>query len=208
VWHLSLWGLSREWEVEIIEQRPNERIAWKSLGGTGTTGVVTFHRLSDRLTRIEVNVNLKPHGVLETTVAGFRVLRRAFRSGLNRFKAFVELREEETGAWLGRIDEGEVVEGNGARKSRARTRDSRESRDKKQVKKRAPRKRARREPDDEDESAYDEEEPEEYEEEEPEASEDDEEPDEEPEDEPTPRKRPVRRRPPARSGRQSRGRRQ
>jgi uncharacterized membrane protein len=111
VWHENIWGVRREWEAEITDQRPNERIAWKSLSGTQTTGVVTFHRLSDRLTRIEVNLDFQPQGLLEKTASGFRMSRRALKSDLMRFKAFVEMREEETGAWRGRVEEGELVEG-------------------------------------------------------------------------------------------------
>jgi uncharacterized membrane protein len=110
VWHENIWGVRREWEAEITDQRPNERIAWKSLSGTQTTGVVTFHRLSDRLTRIEVNLDFQPQGLLEKTASGFRMSRRALKSDLMRFKAFVEMREEETGAWRGRVEEGELVE--------------------------------------------------------------------------------------------------
>jgi uncharacterized membrane protein len=110
VWHENIWGLRREWEAEITDQRPNERIAWKSLSGTQTSGVVTFHRLSDRLTRIEVNLDFQPQGLLERTASGFRMSRRALKSDLMRFKAFVEMREEETGAWRGRVEEGELVE--------------------------------------------------------------------------------------------------
>jgi uncharacterized membrane protein len=110
VWHENIWGVRREWEAEITDQRPNERIAWKSLSGTETTGVVTFHPLSDRLTRIEVNLDFKPQGLLEKTASGFRMSRRALKSDLMRFKAFIEMRDEETGAWRGRIEEGDVVE--------------------------------------------------------------------------------------------------
>src|ERR671922_1933001 len=101
VWHENIWGIRREWEAEITDQRPNERIAWKSLSGTQTTGVVTFHALSDRLTRVEVNLDFQPQGLLEKTASGFRMSRRALRSDLMRFKAFIEMGEEETGAWRG-----------------------------------------------------------------------------------------------------------
>jgi uncharacterized membrane protein len=110
VWHENIWGIRREWESEITDQVPNERIAWKSLSGTETTGIVTFHRLSDRLTRIEVNLDFQPQGLLEKTASGFRMSRRALKSDLMRFKAFIEMRQQETGAWRGHVEEGEVVE--------------------------------------------------------------------------------------------------
>ncbi len=110
VWHENIWGIRRQWEAEITEQQPDERIVWKSTGGTQTTGVVTFHRLSDRLTRIEVSLDFQPQGLFEKTASGMRMSRRALKSDLMRFKAFIEMRGEETGAWAGAIEEGEVVE--------------------------------------------------------------------------------------------------
>jgi uncharacterized membrane protein len=104
VWHEKIGGIRREWEAEINDQRPDERIAWKSLSGTQTTGVVTFHALSERLTRVEVMLDFQPQGLLEKTASGFRMSRRALKSDLMRFKAFVEMRDEETGAWRGRVE--------------------------------------------------------------------------------------------------------
>jgi uncharacterized membrane protein len=110
VWHENIWGIRRQWEAEIVEQVPDERIVWRSRGGVQTTGVVTFHRLSDRLTRVYLNVDFQPKGLFEKTASGFRLSRKAIKSDLMRFKAYVEMRDEETGAWRERIEEGEVVE--------------------------------------------------------------------------------------------------
>jgi uncharacterized membrane protein len=110
VWHDSIWGVRREWEAEILEQQPNERIVWESLSGVETTGVVTFHRLSDRLTRIEVSVDTRPERLLQKTASGLRISKRGLKSDLMRFKAFVEMGEQETGAWRGR----EVADERGA----------------------------------------------------------------------------------------------
>lgn len=109
-WHENIWGVRRQWDAQITDQRPNERIAWEATSGSPKQkGVVTFHALSDRLTRIEINLDQQPKGVFEKTSSGFRVTRRALRSDLMRFKAFVETRDEETGAWRSEIEEGEVV---------------------------------------------------------------------------------------------------
>ena len=110
MWHENIWGVRRSWEVEITDQEPCERIAWRSTNGPQTIGVVTFHRLSDRLTRIYVTVDFQPKGLFEKTASGTRISRRALTSDLMRFKAFIELRDEATGGWHGRIDDGEVVE--------------------------------------------------------------------------------------------------
>jgi uncharacterized membrane protein len=110
MWHENIWGVRRQWEAEIVEQIPCERIVWKSTGGPKVTGVVTFHRLSDTLTRIQVNMDFQPQGLFEKTASGFRMSRRALRSDLMRFKAYIEMRDEASGEWRGRIEDGEVVD--------------------------------------------------------------------------------------------------
>jgi uncharacterized membrane protein len=113
VWTEKLWGVRRSWVSEITDQRPMERIAWRSTSGPQQAGVVTFHKLSDRLTRVQVNLDHQPSGLFERTASGMRYTRRALESDLRRFQALVEMSEEATGGWRGRIDEGEVVEDSG-----------------------------------------------------------------------------------------------
>jgi uncharacterized membrane protein len=108
-WHENVWGVRRSWTVEILEQIPNERIAWRSEGGE-MVGVVTFHELSERLTRVYVNMDFQPKGLLEKSASGMRHSRRALTSDLMRFKAYVEMKNEPSGAWRGTIEDGEVSE--------------------------------------------------------------------------------------------------
>jgi uncharacterized membrane protein len=110
MFHENIWGVRRSWEAEIVEQMPCERIVWRSKGQPQVVGVATFHKLADNLTRVQVNMDFQPKGLFEKAASGFRMSRRALRSDLMRFKAFVEMRDEATGSWRGRIEEGEVVE--------------------------------------------------------------------------------------------------
>jgi len=110
VFHEKVWGVRRMWEAEIIEQVPDERIVWRTANGMQHVGVVTFHQLSDRLTRVELNIDIEPEGAIEKIARGARFAKRAARADLKRFKAFVEMRDEETGAWRGVIEEGDVVD--------------------------------------------------------------------------------------------------
>jgi uncharacterized membrane protein len=182
MWHENIWGVRRSWEAEIIDQQPPDRIAWRSKGQVQVVGVVTFHRLSDNLTRVYVNMDFQPKGLFEKTASGFRMSRRALRSDLMRFKAFTEMKNDPTGAWRGRIEDSEVVE-----EDQERDEDE-------------PRDEAEDEPRDEEEEEFEDEEEEEEEpsaeeEEEPSAEEDEYE-EEEPEEEeapPKPKKRPRKR---------------
>jgi uncharacterized membrane protein len=104
----KIWGISREFEAEIVEQRPDERIKWKVTDGVTHHGVVSFHQLADRLTRIEVSLDIEPSSLIEKAGRGMRHAKRAVRADLHRFKAYVEMEEDATGEWRGTIDEGEV----------------------------------------------------------------------------------------------------
>jgi uncharacterized membrane protein len=101
-------GVSKEFTAEILEQRPDERIKWRVKEGVTHTGVVTFHELGPRLTRVELNFDVEPGSLIEKAARGMRFVKRAARADLARFKAYVLMQEEETGAWRGRIEDGDV----------------------------------------------------------------------------------------------------
>jgi uncharacterized membrane protein len=105
----KVWGITRKFEAEIVEQRPDERIAWHVKEGLTHSGVVTFHQLAPRLTRIEVSLDVEPEGLLEKAGRGMRFAKRAVRGDLHRFKAYAEVAEEaEEGGWRGTIEDGDV----------------------------------------------------------------------------------------------------
>jgi uncharacterized membrane protein len=106
----KIWTRTREFNAEIITQRPDERIKWRVSEGITHTGVVTFHELGPRLTRIELNMDVEPGGLIEKAARGMRHVKRAARADLHRFKAYIEMQELETGAWRGVIEDGELVE--------------------------------------------------------------------------------------------------
>jgi uncharacterized membrane protein len=106
----KIWGKTKEFEAKIETQRPDERIKWEVAQGITHTGVVTFHELAPRLTRIELNMDVAPGSLIEKAARGMRHVKRAARADLHRFKAFIEMAELETGAWRGVIEDGELVE--------------------------------------------------------------------------------------------------
>ena len=106
----KIWGRTREFVADIETQRPDERIKWRVSQGITHTGVVTFHELAPRLTRIELNIDVDPGSLIEKFARGARHIKRAVRADLHRYKAFIEMQEVETGAWRGVIEDGELVE--------------------------------------------------------------------------------------------------
>jgi uncharacterized membrane protein len=106
----KIWGKTKEFNAKIETQRPDERIKWRVSQGITHTGVVTFHELAPRLTRIELTMDVDPGSLIEKAARGMRHVKRAARADLHRFKAFIEMAEQETGAWRGVIEDGELVE--------------------------------------------------------------------------------------------------
>jgi uncharacterized membrane protein len=102
-WKTSVGGVEREFDAEITEQHPDERVAWNSTSGTDHAGVVTFHRLSDTQTRVTVQIDWSPEGMLEKAGEALNLDERRVEGDLERFKAFIEKRGTETGAWRGDV---------------------------------------------------------------------------------------------------------
>lgn len=126
----KIWGKTKEFTAEIVEQRPDERIQWRVVEGVSHTGVVTFHELAPRLTRVEVNLDVEPGSMIEKAARGMRYVKRAVRADLARFKAHVLMEEEASGEWRGKIEDGDVKsERSSSRRSTpARSRSSSRSR--------------------------------------------------------------------------------
>ena len=102
-WQVSVGGVEREFDAEITEQHPDERVAWKSTDGTTHAGVVTFHKLSDDQTRVTVQLDWQPEGIVEKAGAAVGVDDRRVSGDLDRFKSFIESRQQESGAWRGEV---------------------------------------------------------------------------------------------------------
>lgn len=104
MWHAEVAGRDKDWEAEITEQHPDERIAWRSISGAPNAGVVTFHRLSDTRSKIMLQLDYEPEGVTETIGDAIGATSARVRGDLERFKQFIESRGSETGAWRGEIE--------------------------------------------------------------------------------------------------------
>lgn len=102
-WKLKVAGVEREFDARITEQRPDERVAWSSVGGPRHAGVVTFHRLDDTHTRVTVQMEMEPEGVAETVGDAAGIVNRLVKGDVKRFKEFIESRGAETGAWRGDV---------------------------------------------------------------------------------------------------------
>src|SRR5205823_2600796 len=107
-WKAKIAGKEKEWDAEIFEQTPDACIAWRSVSGILNTGKVSFQSLGPAKTRVKLKINYDPEGVLENIGDALGVVSARVQGDLNRFKAFLETRQTETGAWRGEIHGREV----------------------------------------------------------------------------------------------------
>ena len=104
-WTVEIAGQVREFDAKITEQNPDERIAWTTIDGPHQAGVVTFHRLGDDQTKVMLQMEYDPEGILEKAGDALGVVKSRVKGDLERFKAFIESRGQETGAWRGEVDQ-------------------------------------------------------------------------------------------------------
>ena len=127
-WSAKIGPSRRRWTAQIAEQVPDKRIVWESTDGTENRGAVTFHRLDDDLTRIQVEMEYFPHGFVEKVGNIFLAARRRVRKDLRLYKHYLELAGSETGAWRGEISaDEEESSSRGSKSSAGRRTQSRQS---------------------------------------------------------------------------------
>lgn len=104
-WKAKVAGKTQEWDAEINEQIPDEKVAWRSLSGDQNGGVVTFNYLDENKTRVLLSIDYEPEGLLENAGAALGFMDRQIKGDLERFKTFIESRGQETGGWRGAIQD-------------------------------------------------------------------------------------------------------
>jgi uncharacterized membrane protein len=102
-WVVKIAGVEREFDTEITEQHPEERVAWRSVDGTTHAGVVTFHKIDTDRTRVMLQLDMNAEGLAEKVGDKLGFVSRAAERDMKNFKEFIESRGVETGAWRGEV---------------------------------------------------------------------------------------------------------
>ena len=103
-WKVDIGGVEREFDAKITEQHPDERVAWNSTDGKTHAGVVTFHRLAEAETRVTVQLDWEPEGLVEKIGAVVGVDDMQVARDLAKFKEMIEAQGFEDGGWRGNVD--------------------------------------------------------------------------------------------------------
>ena len=107
-WRANIAGKSEEWNAEIIEQTPDQRVAWRSTTGAYNAGAVSFQPLGATQTRLTLRLDYEPEGVVENVGNALGLVERRVTGDLQRFKEFIEERGAATGSWRGEIHGAKV----------------------------------------------------------------------------------------------------
>jgi uncharacterized membrane protein len=110
-WRANIGGKTEEWDAEITEQTPDQRVAWRSTSGAYNAGAVRFQPMGSRQTQIYLRLDYMPEGVVEKAGDALGMVERRVTGDLERFKKFIESRGGETGAWRGEIHNAQVQRG-------------------------------------------------------------------------------------------------
>jgi uncharacterized membrane protein len=109
-WKATIAGITKEWRAKIVEQRPDELVAWKSTSGARNDGSVRFQPLGPDRTRIAFTLDVEPEGPIEKIGDALGVVEREINGDLERFKTFIEQQPVPTGGWRGSVHAGEERE--------------------------------------------------------------------------------------------------
>ena len=105
-WVTKIGGVAREFDAEVLVQRPDQGISWRSTDGTAHAGRVTFSPLSDSRTEVTLAMDWEPEGLLEKAGDALGIVEARVKKDLSSFKSFIEERGTATGAWRGEVDTG------------------------------------------------------------------------------------------------------
>ena len=102
-WVAEIGGVKREWEARILEQIPNEKVAWAATEGATNAGAVYFAPAGAGQTNVRLELEYEPEGLVETVGDKLGVVERRVQADLEKFKSFIEDAGYATGAWRGAV---------------------------------------------------------------------------------------------------------
>ncbi len=105
-WVAEIAGVRRRWIAKILEQVPDQKVAWAATEGATNAGAVTFEDVGGGQTSVHLTLEYEPEGLLENVGDKLNIVENQAEGDLDRFKAFIEAEGYATGAWRGSVNEG------------------------------------------------------------------------------------------------------
>ena len=108
-WVAEIAGVKRQWNATILEQVPDQKVAWAATEGATNAGAVMFRSIGPSTTAVQLVLEYAPEGLVEKVGDALNIVEKQAEGDLERFKAFIEDAGYASGAWRGQIDEGATV---------------------------------------------------------------------------------------------------
>ena len=108
-WVAEIAGIRRQWEARVVEQVPDQKVAWAATSGATNAGSVTFEPIEAGKTSVHLSLEYEPEGLVEKVGDKLNVVENQAEGDLDRFKAFIEAEGYATGAWRGSVNEGATL---------------------------------------------------------------------------------------------------
>ena len=107
-WTTRIGQQTRNWNSEIIEQQPDQFIAWRNLDGPVDTGRVDVQALGENGARVTLTLEAD---AAHAGTEGDHAMAKQVQEDLQRLKQMMEAQGRETGAWRGEVHGGQVSGG-------------------------------------------------------------------------------------------------
>ena len=108
-WVAEIAGVRRHWQARILQQVPDQKVAWAATEGATNAGSVTFEDLGGDQTSVSLFLEYEPEGIVEKAGDAVHLIERQAQADLDRFKEFIESEQYATGAWRGSVESGSHV---------------------------------------------------------------------------------------------------
>jgi hemerythrin superfamily protein/carbon monoxide dehydrogenase subunit G len=108
-WVAQIAGVRREWNATVLEQVPDQKVAWAATEGATNAGAVYFAPAGPDRTRVTLHLEYEPEGLVEKAGDALNIVERQAESDLEKFKTFIESRGTATGAWRGSVEDEPAV---------------------------------------------------------------------------------------------------
>jgi uncharacterized membrane protein len=105
-WSATIAGVHKHWRAKVVEQRPDQLVAWRSVDGAPNDGSVRFQPLAENRTRLALTLDVQPEGAIEKVGDALGVVERQINGDLERFRDYIEARQTPTGGWRGSVHAG------------------------------------------------------------------------------------------------------
>ena len=106
-WVAEVAGVRREWKAAVLEQVPDQKVAWAATEGATNAGAVHFAPSGPDHTVVTLHLEFEPEGLVERAGDALGIVERRAEGDLKRFKSFIEERGTETGGWRGEVRPGD-----------------------------------------------------------------------------------------------------